>query len=76
MADSPTSPRPPAPGGDRRSNAALRELIDEMLASIRAATSRELWSSAERAQYEQELGEIMTRVRSEAVKRAVPGNGA
>ena len=74
MADTP-APRPTPPGGERRTNAALRELIDEMLASIRAATSRELWSGDERAQYERELAEIMARVRQEAVKRAAPGNG-
>lgn len=52
---------------ERRRNAALRELIDEMLASIRTAVNRELWTPDERAQYERELGEIMARVRSEAV---------
>jgi hypothetical protein len=76
MADTPASPnRPASPGPERRTNAALRELIDEMLASIRAATSRELWSTDERTQYERELGEIMTRVRAEAVRRAAPGDG-
>ena len=70
MADTPAR-RPP----ERRTNAALRELIDEMLASIRAATSRELWTGEERAQYERELAEIMVRVRSEAVKHAAGGNG-
>ncbi len=77
MADTPdpTARAGTQPGNERRSNAALRELIDEMLASIRAATSRELWSTDERAQYERELGEIMTRVRAEAVKRAAVGDG-
>ena len=76
MADTPASQdRPASPGHERRTNAALRELIDEMLASIRAATSRELWSTDERTQYERELGEIMTRVRAEAVRRAAPGDG-
>jgi hypothetical protein len=68
----PTSARPTTPassGGERRKNAALRELIDEMLASIRAATQNELWSTDERTQYERELAEIMTRVRSETVRR-------
>ena len=74
MADTPASRSTP-PGGERRSNAALRELIDEMLASIRTATNRELWSGDERAQYERELGEIMARVRVEAVGRAAPNNG-
>ncbi|GJG85722.1 hypothetical protein tb265_09030 [Gemmatimonadetes bacterium T265] len=58
--------RPP----ERRRNAALRELIDEMLASIRTAANRDLWTPDERAQYERELAEIMARVRSEAVNRA------
>jgi hypothetical protein len=57
-------------GSERRTNAALRELIDEMLASIRTATNRELWTGDERAQYERELGEIMARVRQETVSRA------
>lgn len=74
MADTPPI-RPAATGHERRTNAALRELIDEMLASIRAATSRELWTPEERAQYERELGEIMTKVRAEAVARAALGNG-
>lgn len=77
MSDTPPSsaarpagaPRSAPAGTERRSNAALRELIDEMLASIRTATNRELWTGDERAQYERELGEIMARVRSEAVKR-------
>ena len=54
---------------ERRRNPVLRELIDEMLASIRVAANRELWTPAERAQYERELAEIMARVRSETVKR-------
>jgi hypothetical protein len=57
------------PGPDRRRNAALRDLIDEMLASIRVATNRELWSADERADYERQLAEIMTRVRREAINR-------
>ncbi len=58
--------RPP----ERRRNAALRELIDEMLASIRTAVNRELWTPGEREQYERELAAIMARVRSEAVQRS------
>ncbi len=60
---------PASAGSERRKNAALRELIDEMLASIRTATNNELWTVQERSQYEQELGEIMARVRAEAVRR-------
>ena len=55
------------PASDRRSNLALRELIDEMMTSIRSATQGHLWTSEERAQYERELAMIMTRVRSETV---------
>ena len=55
---------------ERRRNPVLRELIDEMLVSIRVAANRELWTPAERTEYERELAEIMTRVRSEAVTRA------
>jgi hypothetical protein len=59
----------PAASPERRKNAALRDLIDEMLASIRSATRNELWTPDERAQYERELAEIMSRVRAEAVRR-------
>ena len=73
MADSESPAQPsPAPAtspyADRRKNLALRELIDEMLASIRAATKQELWSAEERAQYERELSTIMSRVRTEAIE--------
>ena len=56
-----------APGADKRTNLKLRELIDEMMASIRTAARRDLWSVEERAQYEDELASIMQRVRGEAV---------
>lgn len=58
---------PVAPSRERRRNAALRLLVEEMLVSIRVAANRELWTEAERAQYERELAQIMARVRSEAV---------
>lgn len=73
MADSdpnPSSPTPPpgaSPYADRRRNHALRELIDEMLASIRAASHQELWTPDERAQYERELSTIMSRVRTQTL---------
>ena len=60
---------PKPSGSERRRNHALRELIDEMMASIRSAANRDLWTPQERAQYEQELAQIMTRVRGEAVSR-------
>ena len=53
---------------ERRTNHALRELVDEMMASIRAAAHHELWTPEERAQYERELSTIMARVRTEALK--------
>jgi hypothetical protein len=52
---------------DQRSNRVLRELIDEMMTSIRGAARRDLWTPEERAQYEDELSMIMMRVRKEAV---------
>ena len=73
MSEQPTpDARPTAPHAkppERRRNQALRELVDEMLASIRVAANRDLWTPEERQQYESELSLIMTRVRSEAVSR-------
>jgi hypothetical protein len=66
--------RPQPPGSERRRNHALRELIDEMLASIRTAVKRDLWTPEERTQYEQELAGIMARVRSEATHRQDDGS--
>jgi hypothetical protein len=66
--------RPQPAGSERRRNHALRELIDEMLASIRSAVNRDLWTPEERAQYEQELAGIMTRVRSEATHKKDDGS--
>ncbi|AHG88304.1 hypothetical protein J421_0767 [Gemmatirosa kalamazoonensis] len=70
MADRSNSPGPDGserPASERRQNLALRELIDEMMASIRHATQGNLWTSEERTQYERELAMIMARVRNEAV---------
>lgn len=71
MDDSPannsTAPAAAAPRPDKRTNHKLRELIDEMMASIRTASRRDLWTPEERAQYENELAMIMQRVRGEAV---------
>jgi hypothetical protein len=75
MSESSSPPPPPGdrpnptPGSERRRNVALRELIDEMMASIRHATQGNLWSAEERAQYERELAMIMSRVRTEAVAK-------
>jgi len=70
----------PAPSAsERRTNVALRELVDEMMSSIRAAAHHELWTAEERAQYERELSTIMARVRTEALKgnetSAAPSTG-
>lgn len=53
-------------GPERRSNPRLRELVDEMLASIRAAANVDLWSAEERERYEQDMARIMENVRSQA----------
>lgn len=56
-----------AHGVDRRRNPRLRELVDEMMASIRAAANAELWSPEERARYEADMARIMDSVRSQAL---------
>ena len=66
--------RPQPAGSERRRNHALRELIDEMLASIRSAVKRDLWTPEERAQYEAELAGIMARVRSETTHKKDDGS--
>ena len=60
----------PATGRERRRHHHLRDLIDEMLASVRAAANRDLFSPEERMDAEQQLAAIMTRVRAEAMKVA------
>jgi len=64
----PTSAHPDhAPNGiERRQNPRLRELVDEMLASIRAAHKVDLWTDAERAQYQADMARIMEAVREHA----------
>ncbi|MDQ8158782.1 MAG: hypothetical protein P3B76_11265 [Gemmatimonadota bacterium] len=52
---------------ERRHNPRLRELVDEMLASIRAAANVELWSTDERDRYEADMARIMKTVRTHAV---------
>ena len=51
---------------ERRKNQRLRELVDEMLMSIREAAGRDLLTDEERAQHEAELERIMARVRRQA----------
>jgi hypothetical protein len=79
MPDTPDSSGSPPQNGrpsERRTNLALRLLIDEMMTSIRAATQGEIWTQEERTQYEQELANIMARVRNEAVPTSPPVDAA
>lgn len=72
----PTSPAvaaPSAPPTERRKNRRLRELIDEMLASVRVAVNRDLWTPEERAAAEAELARLMDAVRRETLARADAG---
>lgn len=58
----------PLPNGiERRRNPRLRELVDEMMASIRVAANAELWSPEERATYEADMARIMDSVRQQAL---------
>jgi hypothetical protein len=59
----------PPDGVERRKNPRLRELIDEMLATVRVAVNRELWTSEERARAATELSEIMGRIRSQSIPK-------
>ena len=78
MAQQSQQSHPPAaqggtpPAAERRRNPRLRELVDEMLASVRVAAGHELWTEAERRQYEGEMAAIMDRVRFEAVWKGAP----
>ncbi len=53
---------------DRRRNPRLRELVDEMLASIRIAANQDLWTQAERERCEADMARIMASVRARALK--------
>jgi len=63
------TPETPSASAERRKNPHLRELIDEMMATIRVAVNRDLWTPEERSKAETDLAEIMTRVRSQALRR-------
>jgi hypothetical protein len=54
-------------GSERRHNPHLRELVDEMLASIRAAANVDLWTEDERARYQADMARIMESVREHAI---------
>lgn len=72
----PTPTPNPSPSGfkgpDRRRNPHLRELIDEMMASIRVAANSDLWSPEERRRCEADLARIMAGVRTKALERRHP----
>jgi hypothetical protein len=57
-------------GVERRKNPRLRELVDEMLASIRAAHKVDLWTDEERARYQADMARIMASVREHAIDHA------
>jgi hypothetical protein len=57
----------PPSGAERRHNPRLRELVDEMMASIRAASNIDLWTPEERARYEADMARIMENVRQQAM---------
>jgi hypothetical protein len=59
-----------ANGKDRRRHHQLRDLVDEMMASIRAATNQDLFAPEERADAEEQLARIMARVHAEALSVA------
>jgi hypothetical protein len=64
-----TSAHQPQPSDkDQRKRVALRLLVDEMLAQIRATSRADGWSTEDRARAEQDLDRIMSQVRREAMR--------
>ena len=59
--------KPEARGPERRQNARLRLLVDEMLMSIRESQRRDDWTAEERERAEADLERIMAQVRRAAV---------
>ncbi len=53
-------------GHERRRNPRLRELVDEMLASIRVAANQDFWTPEERQRCEADMLRIMASVRTKA----------
>ena len=51
----------------KRTRAAFRALIDDMLLQLRDASSKELWTPEARARAEADLARIMESVRREAI---------
>ena len=71
-ASKPTTGAPSQPTAERRTNVALRSLVNEMLQRVRDLSRRTaVWSVEERAQAEAELEIIMSRVRAEASRSRV-----
>ncbi|MEO7522132.1 MAG: hypothetical protein ABIW79_09975 [Gemmatimonas sp.] len=65
----PHTPQSPSfSGSERRRNPRLRELVDEMLASIRVAANKDLWTTEERARCQDDMQRIMASVRQHAVE--------
>lgn len=63
-----STPQDTRSGGlERRFNPRLRELVDEMMASIRAAANVDLWTDEERASYQADMARIMESVREHAM---------
>ena len=52
---------------ERRQHHRLRDLIEEMMATLRVAANRDVLSAEERADAERQLAAIMERVHAEAV---------
>ena len=50
---------------ERRTNLALRRLIDEMLGRVRELSTNAAWTPEERSQAERELDAIMQHIRRE-----------
>ncbi|HEX6816011.1 MAG TPA: hypothetical protein VF102_10085 [Gemmatimonadaceae bacterium] len=74
MSDTASKPTtvPTQTTAERRTNVALRSLVNEMLQQVRDLSRRTAaWSVEERAQAEAELEMIMARVRSEAARSRV-----
>lgn len=56
-----------ARAAERRQNPHLREMVDELLATIRVAANQDLWSNEERAQCEADMARIMDNIRQQAL---------
>jgi hypothetical protein len=77
MTDSPNKSGQPtdrthasASAHERRRHHHLRDLVDEMMASIRAAANHDIFSADDRAEAESQLERIMARVHAEAMSVA------